>query len=107
MQDIFLLHCMFDIVVLIFSSITACREVTKLVHILPKSSTYKYTSPFYSFLKGPCHAFPVITRPLVCYEGFYACKRCAESQTLKVHPVASKTITQYAPERLFSFSWVQ
>ena len=34
-------------------------------------------------LEGPCHAFPVITHPLVCYEGFYACKRCAESQTLK------------------------
>ena len=43
-------------------------------------------------LKGPCHTFPVITRPLVCYEGFYACKRCAESQTLKVQPVASKTL---------------
>ena len=34
-------------------------------------------------LKGPCHAFPVITRPLVCYEGFYACKRCAESKPSK------------------------
>ena len=30
----------------------------------------------------------------MCYEGFYACKRSAESQTLKVHPVASKTLTQ-------------
>ena len=49
------------------------------------------------FLKVPCHAFPVITSPLVCYEGFYACKRCAESQTLKVHPVASKTLTQKIP----------
>ena len=48
-------------------------------------------------LKVPCHAFPVITRPLVCYEGFYACKRSAESQTLKVHPVASKTLTQKIP----------
>ena len=47
--------------------------------------------------KGPCHAFPVITRPLVCYEGFYACKRSAESKTLKVHPVASKTLTQKIP----------
>ena len=64
------------------------------------------------FLKVPCHAFPVITRPLVCYEGVYACKRSAESQTLKVHPVASKTLIQKrpvnaAPERLvgdFSFS---
>ena len=61
-------------------------------------------------LKGPCHAFPVIT--LVCYVGFSACKRSAKSQPLKVHPVASKTLTQkipvsVAPERLvgdFSFS---
>ena len=45
-------------------------------------------------LKLPCHAFPVITRPLVCYEGCYAYKRSAESKTLKVHPVASKTLTQ-------------
>ena len=45
-------------------------------------------------LKVPCHAFPVITRPLVCYEGFSACKRSAESKTLKVHPVASTTLTQ-------------
>ena len=45
-------------------------------------------------LKVPCHAFPVITRPLVCYEGFYPCKRSAESKTLKVHPVGSKTLTQ-------------
>ena len=44
--------------------------------------------------KGPCHAFPVITRPLVRYEGCSACKRAAESQTLKVHPVESKTLTQ-------------
>ena len=56
-------------------------------------------------LKVPCHAFPVITRPLVCYEGFYACKRSAESKTLKVHLVGSKTLTQKipvyaAPERL-------
>ena len=56
-------------------------------------------------LKVPCHAFPVITRPLVCYEGLYACKRSAKSQTLKVHPVASKTLTHKipvydAPERL-------
>ena len=50
----------------------------------------------------------------MCYEGFYACKRSAKSQTLKVHPVASKTLTQKrpvyaAPERLvgdFSFSIV-
>jgi len=64
-------------------------------------------------LKVPCHAFPVITRPLVCYEAS-ACKRSAESQTLKVHPVANKTLTQRrpvsaAPERLvghFSFSIV-
>ena len=49
-------------------------------------------------LKVPCHAFPVITHPHVCYEGFYACKRCAESQTLKVHPVASKTLTQSLPQ---------
>ena len=40
---------------------------------------------------------PVITRPLVCYEGFYACKQCAESKTLKVHPVGSKTLTQKIP----------
>ena len=56
-------------------------------------------------LKVPCHAFPVITRPLVCYVAFSACKRSAESQTLKVHPVESKTLTQKipvyaAPERL-------
>ena len=65
-------------------------------------------------LKVPCHAFPVITHPLVCYVAFYACKRSAESQILKVHPVASKTLTQKrpvyaAPERLvgdFSFSIV-
>ena len=65
-------------------------------------------------LKVPCHAFPVITRFLVCYVAFSACKRSAESQTLKVHPVASKTLTQKrpvyaAPERLvghFSFSIV-
>ena len=52
------------------------------------------------------------TRPLVCYVALYACKRSAESQTLKVHRVASKTLTQKrpvyaAPERLvgnFSFS---
>ena len=63
-------------------------------------------------LKVPCP----ITRPLVCYEAFSACKRSAESQTLKVHPVASKTLTQKipvyaAPERFvghFSFSsWVK
>ena len=48
-------------------------------------------------LKVPCHAFLVITRSLVCYEGLYACKRSAESQTLKVHPVASKTLTQKIP----------
>ena len=35
-------------------------------------------------LKLPCHAFPVITRPLVCYEG-------------EVHSVASKTLTQKIP----------
>ena len=34
-------------------------------------------------LKLPCHAFPVITRPLLCYEGFYACKWCAESKPSK------------------------
>ena len=70
----------------------------------------------YLVLKVPCHAFPVITRPLVCNEGFYSCKRSAKSQTLKVHPVASKTLTQKRPvyaaaDRLvgdFSFSsWVQ
>ena len=63
---------------------------------------------------GPCHALPVVTRPLVCYVALSACKRSAESQTLKVHPVASKTLTQKrpvyaAPERLvgdFSFSIV-
>ena len=69
-----------------------------------------------SVLKVPSHAYPVITRPLVCYVGFSACKRSAKSQTLKVHPVASKTLTQKrpvyaAPERLvgdFSFSfWLQ
>ena len=48
-------------------------------------------------LKVPCHYFPVITRPLLCYKGFYACKRSAKSQTLKVHPVASKTLTQKIP----------
>ena len=64
------------------------------------------------FLKVPCHAFLVITHPLVYYVAFYACKRSAKSQTLKVHPVVSKTLTQKrpvyaAPERLvgdFSFS---
>ena len=68
----------------------------------------------YSRLKGPCHAFLVITRPLVCYEGCSAWKPSAESQTLKVHPVASNTLTQRrpvyaAPERLlgdFCFSIV-
>ena len=40
-------------------------------------------------LNVPCHAFPVITRPLVCYVAFSACKRPAESQTLKVHPVTN------------------
>jgi len=65
----------------------------------------------HAHLKVPCHAFPVITRPLVCYEGFYAYKRSAKSQTLKVHPVVNKTLTQKipAPERLvgdFSFSIV-
>ena len=34
-------------------------------------------------LKLPFHAFPVITCPLVCYEGFYACKRCAVSKPSK------------------------
>ena len=66
------------------------------------------------YLKVPCHAFLAITRPLVCYVAFYECKRSAESQTLKVHPVASKSLTQKvpvytAPERLvgdFSFSIV-
>jgi len=48
-------------------------------------------------LKVPCHAFPVITRPLVCYVACYACKRSAESQTLIVHPVGSKTLTQKRP----------
>ena len=45
-------------------------------------------------LKDPCHAFPVIIRPLVCYESFYACKRSAESKTLKVHPVGQGYSTQ-------------
>ena len=49
------------------------------------------------YLKGPCHAFLVITRPLVRYVAFSACKWSAESQTLKVHPVASKTLTQKRP----------
>ena len=35
----------------------------------------------------------------MCYEGFYACKRSAESKTLKVHPVASKTLTQKIPRQ--------
>ena len=56
--------------------------------------------------------FRLLPVPL-CYEAS-ACKRSAESQTLKVHPVASKTLTQKiplyaAPERLvghFSFSIV-
>ena len=34
-------------------------------------------------LKGPCHALLVMTHPLVCYEAS-ACKRSAESLTLKV-----------------------
>ena len=68
---------------------------------------------FYQFiLKGPSYAFLVITRRLVCYVACSACKRSAKSQTLIVHPVASKTLTQKrpvyaAPERLvgdFSFS---
>ena len=47
--------------------------------------------------------FRLLPVPL-CY-GASACKRCAESQTLKVHPVVSKTLTQKrpvyaAPERL-------
>ena len=58
--------------------------------------------------------FWLLPIPLVCYVAFYACERSAESQTLKVHPVASKTQTQKrpvyaAPERLvgdFSFSIV-
>ena len=33
----------------------------------------------------------------MCYEGFYAFIRSAKSQTLKVHPVASKTLTQKRP----------
>ena len=54
--------------------------------------------------------FRLLPIPL-CYEGFYAYKRSAKSQTLKVHPVASKTLTQKipvyaAPERLVSFSIV-
>ena len=70
-----------------------------------KLSYHNPQSPLSTSLKVPCHAFPVITRPLVCYEGFSACERSAESQTLKVHPVASKTLTQKrpvyaAPERL-------
>ena len=44
-------------------------------------------------LKERCHTFPVITHPLVCYEGFYACKRSAESKPLK----GSKTRTQKRP----------
>ena len=53
--------------------------------------------------------FRLLPVPL-CYEAS-ACKRSAESQTLKVHPIASKTLTQKipAPERLvghFSFSIV-
>ena len=63
-------------------------------------------------LKVPSYAFLVITRPLVCYVALSACKRSTNSQTLKVHPVASKSLTQKirvyaAPERLvgdFSFS---
>ena len=31
---------------------------------------------------------------LLCYVAFSACERSAKSQTLKVHPVASKTLTQ-------------
>jgi len=37
--------------------------------------------------------FRLVPVPL-CYEGCSACKRSAESQTLKVHPVGSKTLTQ-------------
>ena len=47
-------------------------------------------------LKVQSDAFLVITRPLVCYEGFYACT-VNGLQTLKVHPVASKTLTQKRP----------
>ena len=50
----------------------------------------------------------------MCYEAFSACELSAKSQTLKVHPGASKTLTHKrpvyaAPERLvghFSFSIV-
>ena len=41
--------------------------------------------------------FWLLPVPLVCYEGLYACKRSAESKTLKVHPVGSKTLTQKRP----------
>ena len=61
-------------------------------------------------LKAHVMLFRFLPVPL-CYEGFSACKLSAESQTLKVHPVASKALTQKrpvyaAPERLvghFSF----
>ena len=58
--------------------------------------------------------FSLLPVPLCVMKVFSACKRSAETQTLKVHPVASKTLTQKrpvyaAPERLvghFSFSIV-
>ena len=40
--------------------------------------------------------FRLLPVPL-CYVAFSACERSAKSQTLKVHPVASKTLTQKIP----------
>ena len=40
--------------------------------------------------------FRLLPVPL-CVMKVYACKRSAESKTLKVHPVASKTLTQKIP----------
>ena len=58
--------------------------------------------------------FRLLPVPLCVMKVCYACQRSAESKTLKVHPVASKTLTQKrpvyaAPKRLvgdFSFSIV-
>jgi len=68
-------------------------------------------------LKGPCHAFPVITITYIytlCVMKVFMHVNGMQSQTLKAHPVASKTLTQKRPvyaasERLvgdFSFSIV-
>jgi len=79
----------------IIYSVDYCDLIQLYEHFVHVLSTLAHKT--FSLLKVLSYAFLVITRPLVCYVSFSACKRSAESQTLKVHPVGSKTLTQKIP----------